>query len=326
MPTDRGAAPHHRPRTEEFDAFGPWVLPVRTPQEVPPLFRPHLADPAGAAVVVKVPRGIDRRDADPTMNLYDYLLIVDGAGLTVLTRTPAAPGGFITRNLPIDRLLALEESVNLLDARLTVHAVGAPALTVPFNGASRDTVGLLVRELRRRWLDDPRPGHGPGGPQDGGRADGGPPPPPFPIGLGELDADLSLVALYREVLAENPGMTLLAAHARGVVVPWAEGPGGVLVKMLHAMWPMTLQGAVLCGDDRELQVLHRRHWWVRGVRPVHSIARTVLPLARIRTVTVEDHPVYRGVEVVTLGLGGVDLTLPVPTGSAARAALVATRP
>ncbi|HQY33544.1 MAG TPA: hypothetical protein PLS68_06210 [Actinotalea sp.] len=313
MPTPRGSAPHHHLRTEEFDAFGPWVLPVRTPAEVPPLFRTHLPDPTGAAVVLKVPRAIERRDADATMNLYDHLLAVDAAGLTVLTRTPAAPGGFTTRVLAVDRLLALEESVDLLDARLTVHAVGVPPLTVPFNGSSRDTVGLLVHELRRRWLGGPGP--------VGTFA-----PPSVPAGLSELDADLALVSLYREVLAEDPSCALLGAHARRVVVPLAPGLGGAASRAVHAVWPMTLQGAIVCGDDRELHVLHRRHWWVRGGRPVNSIARTVLPLERVRTVEVEDHPVYRGVRVVTLGLGGADLTLPVPAGSATEAALVAARP
>ncbi|HWS57740.1 MAG TPA: hypothetical protein VN257_04315 [Actinotalea sp.] len=315
MRTNGDAAARLHLRTEEFDAFGPWVLPVGTPAEVPPLFRAHLADPSAADVVLKVPRPIDRRDADATMNLYDYLLVVDDAGLTVLHRTPAAPGGFLTRVLPIDRLLALEESTDLLDARLTVHALGAPALTVPFNGSSRDTVGTLVRAVRRRWLPEAPTALA----TDGTRA-------LIPAGLRDLDADLALVALYREVLAEEPSVRFLGAHPRRVVRPSAAGAGGALTRGMHAVWPMTLHGAVVCSDGRELQVLHRRHWWIRGGRPVNSIARTILPLDRVRTVTVEDHPVYAGVRVVTVGLEGVDLTLPVPAGSATELALVAIRP
>lgn len=298
-------------RTEEFDAFGPWVLAVRTAQEVPPLFRQHPVDPASAAVVLKVPRRIDRRDADPTMHLYDHLLVVDDAGLTVLSRSPGAPGGFLARVLAADALLSIEESADLLDARLVVHAVGAPVLTVPFNGASRDTVDLLVAALRERWAP---PAAVPTAAADHATRTAIP---------GTLADDLSLVALLREVEAQEPGMRVLAAHPRMTVRPGARGgASGALTRAMHALWPMHLQAAVVCSDGRELLVLHRRHWWVRGARPVHSIARTVLPLDRLVGVGAVDHPVYPQVRVLTLRLRGADLDLPVPAGSGAERALI----
>jgi hypothetical protein len=53
------------PSTPEYDAFGPWVDPVRTAEEVPPLYRDHPVDLAGSRLVLKVPRDIARRDATP---------------------------------------------------------------------------------------------------------------------------------------------------------------------------------------------------------------------------------------------------------------------
>jgi len=77
-------------RTAEFDAFGPWILQVSTYDDVPPLFR-TVANLDGANLALKIPRRIDRRDANP--DLYDQLLIVRDQGMDVLTRTPQfAPG------------------------------------------------------------------------------------------------------------------------------------------------------------------------------------------------------------------------------------------
>ena len=40
------------PSTPEYDAFGPWVDPVRTAEEVPPLYRDHPVDLAGSRLVL----------------------------------------------------------------------------------------------------------------------------------------------------------------------------------------------------------------------------------------------------------------------------------
>lgn len=315
MRTSRAGSVAGHPRTEEFDAFGPWVMPVRTPAEVPPLFRTHLPDPTSAEVVLKVPRVIDRRDADPSMHLYDHLLVVDADGLTVLSRQPATPGGYLSRTLPIDRLLAIEESVDLLDARVTVHAVGAPAITVPYNGSSQDVVAPLIDALRRRWFTAGTPT-----PVVPAR------PAPVPSVLSALHGDLALVTAFRELVTSEPAVVLRGAHPRTVVQPRAEGAAGAIARAWHAVWPMTVQAAIVCSDGREVQVLHRRFWWVRGTRPVTSTARTIVPADRVRTVEVADHPVYAGVRVVRLGLGGITLTMPVPAGSGTELALVALAP
>ncbi|WP_250445038.1 hypothetical protein, partial [Actinotalea sp. C106] len=87
--------------------------------------------------------------------------------------------------------------------------------------------------------------------------------------------------------------------------------------LAHAAWPMTLHGAVVCRSEGELQLVHRREWWLRGRRPVHSIERTVLPLARVDEVTTGEHPRYAGVIEVTVRLGETSLVLPVPATSGA---------
>ncbi len=310
MPAEKRATPHPMERTEEFDAFGPWVLPVTTADEVPRLFRPHAGDPTTAQAMIKVPRKISRRDANPSMDLYEHLLVVRDGTVVLLTRTPSQTGGVHQRSVALDRLVGLEESVDLLDGRLVLHPADGPVLRVSFNGASRDTVEALVAVVRQRWQ------------QGAGHAAPERDPHPVPLGLRDLGPDVALVTEYRALIAAEPGMRLLGAHPRRVVRPGAEGgavSAGGLTRFLHSLWPMHLQGAVVCSDGRELVVIHRRPWWTRGSRPVNSLARTIVPIDRAGPLVVVDHPEYDNVLLARLAGGVVEF--PMPVGSPSEVAL-----
>jgi len=84
-----GTASHRAVSTAEFDAFGPWIDEVRTASAVPRLYRDYPLDLDAARLVLKVPRNIARRDALPTMDLYDHLLVVGPHDLTVLSARTA---------------------------------------------------------------------------------------------------------------------------------------------------------------------------------------------------------------------------------------------
>ena len=315
------------PSTPEYDAFGPWVDPVRTVEEIPPLYREHPVDLAGSRLVLKVPRDIARRDATPDMDLYDHLLVLgpdrftalsrrtagDAAPRTRATARGAADGrGYDVRDVPYDQVAAVGTSVDLLDGRLTVHALAGPSVTVRFSGSSADVVEGFVDTLRA--LAWPVPTTGDPAPRD--PTAGGP-------GLGRLDRralgerEIGLVSAYREVADHEPGLRALAAHPRRTVLPRRGGAS----RVLHLLHPMTVQAAVVASDGRELQVFGRRDWLARGRTPVHSESRLVLPLDRLTGVRAVPHPVYDGVVVVTLRAGDAALDLPVPAGTDAERVL-----
>jgi hypothetical protein len=298
-------------RTAEFDAFGPWVDPVRTPDDVPPLYRDHAVDLAGSRLVLKVPRDIPRRDATPDIDLYDHLLVLGPDRFTALSRvdagrheTPREGRGYDVREIPYDRVAAVGTSVDLLDGRLTVHALTGAPVDVRYSGSSGDVITELVELLRE--LAWPVPSYGPPAPL----RDLGP-------GIGRLERralgehEIGLVGAYREIADREPGLRVLAAHPRQVVSPG----GGGLAQVGNVLRPMTLHAAVLATNGRELQVFGRRAWLARGRTPVHSESRLVVPLDRLTGVEPRQHPGYPGVTVVTLRAGEAALELPVPAGS-----------
>jgi len=300
MATDNEVTGHPE-RTEEFDAFGPWVYQVRTADEVPRLFRPFAGDPTSATMVIKIPRRIARRDANPRMDLYDHLLCLRGDTLTLLSRAPGDADGVRRRAVTAEQVVAIEDSVDLLDGRLGLRIADERPLVVSYNGASHDVVGQFVAALRRQVRG--------GAPAVDEAAAAAP-------ALDALWQDVALVSEYRELVREEPAMSVRAAHGRRVVEPIHAS---TLRRLLHRWWPMWLQAAVVCSDGVELLVLHRRSWWVRGSRPVHSVARTTMRLSA--GLSVEVVPTgYHGVSELRVGHDAARFA--VPTGSPAEKALL----
>ena len=273
-------------RTPELDAFGPWILRVRHPDDVPELFRP-VRDLAGARTVVKVPRPIERRDARAGMHLYDALIVVRDDGVEVLTREPDAPDGRVRRWLRADDLLAVENSTELLDGILRLHAAGIDPVEIPYNGASADVVLTLLDEIRYLW-----------------RPPAGFPAPQPPMSLDALGPDdVGLVSHHRDLARHDPLMRPLLLRRRHS----ARRAGNAFVRTVGGAWPPTLHAAVVETTGSELVVLHRRSWLDRGRRGVHSLATTVVPLSRNVHVEASDDPRWTGIR--RLRLAPTDITL-----------------
>ncbi|GAA2528966.1 hypothetical protein [Winogradskya humida] len=269
-------------RTAEFDAFGPWIYRVNTISDLPRLFQDAGIDPAAHQLVLKVPRNIERRNATPDMDLYDSLIAVDHETVTILRRQGSS---YDSARIPMDRITAIEDSVSMLDGRLTLYTSDGTNPVIAYNAADLPPVQNLIRVLREWYLpaavDEP----------SFALPDG-----PEPL-LG--DADTGLINEYRRLTRAEPGIHLISAFPRRRI-----GTG--------LLRPVTLHATITIGDDRELQQIHRRDRITRGNDKVLSIARTILPRTRITDIQVRPHERYR--DITVLMVNG-SLEIPVPAGS-----------
>ena len=292
-------------RTAEYDAFGPWIIQVSTPEDVPRLYRSFPLDLGSSLLVLKIPRGIARRDANPSMDLYDHLIVARSDRLTVLSRRSSA---YIAVDVDYASIVAIEDSVDLLDGLLTLHTDTGAAMTLPYNGSSQPMMSALVTLLRGRSLATAGAVRRGGSRWRAALPGQGLPTP----GLRDLgDRDVALVTEQRDLFRREPDLRFLAAHGGRAVAP----RGGSLTDLLRAARPTNLQGAVVCATEDELQILCRRHWFVRRSRPVHSITRLVLPVARVDAITTREDLRYAEVRLLTIHAGGTRLELALPTGS-----------
>lgn len=301
-------------RSAEFDAFGPWVDRVHDASEIPGLYRDYPVDFAASQLVLKVPRNISRRDALPTMDLYDHLIIVGPETLIVLSRVHTdthSSLGYTASTLGYGDVAAVTDTVDLVEGRIDILARTGATITVPYNGSSEQVITRLMDRLSELSLAALRPTTAVTLPETDAA----------PADLDLLDLgkeDVGLVTSYFDLMRHELGATLLAAHGRSVLPP----RGGLVVRAVHSVYPMTLHGAVLCRTDRELHIVARKSWLVRGNIPELSRAHTTIPLAAIEEIDLRPHPTYLDASVVTLRLGAARFDLVLPEGSAAVQALV----
>ena len=69
----------------EYDRFGPWAVAISDDDPPPPLFEP-LIERREPMLAIKIPRSVERRNARPGMDLYDYLVCLYEHDLVILAR------------------------------------------------------------------------------------------------------------------------------------------------------------------------------------------------------------------------------------------------
>ncbi|MBS1183436.1 MAG: hypothetical protein H6Q99_3316 [Proteobacteria bacterium] len=136
----------------EYDAFGPWLLPVGSAIEMPRRFRQAYDGLKDADHLIKIPRSVDRRDAYPGADLYGSVFALDADGFTLLT---AADGidGFISRQVVWDDVAAVRMLSNLLHAEFSLLLKEGDALTVPYNSVSVDLVTRIIAFVRQHLIE-----------------------------------------------------------------------------------------------------------------------------------------------------------------------------
>ncbi len=310
-----------RAGVSEYDRFGPWIDTVQSADDLPRLYRDHPIDFATARLVLKVPRNIARRNATADMDLYDRLLILDATTLTVLTRrVPSAKRGaaalfvrgFDAVTIALADVVAIRDTITLLDGQLVVATRHGEVIAVPYNGSASATVAGLVASLREAAVAREVGATGTtllaAGEATGTLTDA----------QLEGSSDVRTVNRFREVRGKNRALIPWTGHAQRRVRPRVDGAGGLLRAAHHTVAPMTLHGALLAADASALEIFARNAWLARGTAPTYSTSRLVLPLGAIDAIAVAQHPVYPAALAVSLRAGEwvTDLAVPADSGAA----------
>jgi hypothetical protein len=301
----------------EYDRFGPWIDDVTTLEEVPPLYRDHPLDLQRARLVLKVPRNISRRNATPDMDLYDHLLLLDEVGLTVLSRrltegsrrAPVARGYDVTF-VPYLQVVAVLDTVDLLDGRLTIFTQAGVALSVRYSGSARTNVTRLVSAIRAACAVYPPSVAGRALLKSAART-------VAPAVLDPGNADIVFVNDFEELERHHAELVAWTCHGRVATLPRGGGWAGAAWKVAHLVKPVTLHGAIVAGDHATVEIVGRREWLFRTRAPVYSRSRLVLPLGALQRLDVAPHERYVGVSVVRFGAGAASVEIAVPEDSAA---------
>jgi hypothetical protein len=281
-------------RNDEYDAFGPWIDEVMTGPELPRLYRDYPIDFGRALLVLKVPRDIARRDADPSMHLYDALLIVEPDLLTILQRTDDT---YSVSMVSYGDVFALHDSVLLLDGRFSIFLTDQAPVTLRYNGSARDTIIRLAALLQTLA------GSAEGMPETrtGAATDA-------VTSILSSELDYGLRGDCTDLLAREPESQFVAGHASRLV-----HPSGGVAAVTHRFRPAHLQAGIMLRTPTALVFTHRRDPIIRGRVNDLSHASTMFFPDRITHVDRQPHDVYEGVELVRVGTAVSTIELTVPT-------------
>jgi len=137
----------------EYDAFGPWLLPIGAAADMPPRFRTVYETVKDADFLIKIPRSIERRDAYPGCDLYSSVFAADADGFTVFTALDDE-SSFTTREVAWEEVAAVRCCNNLLRADFVLLLKEGDELVVPYSSVSSDLMGR-VSAFARQHLTRP---------------------------------------------------------------------------------------------------------------------------------------------------------------------------
>lgn len=73
-------------KTREYYAFGPWIYEIDDEHTMPSLFAPYYKQSEKPLMIFKIPRNIEFRNAEPTMDLYDYVIALFDTQIYMMKR------------------------------------------------------------------------------------------------------------------------------------------------------------------------------------------------------------------------------------------------
>jgi hypothetical protein len=133
----------------EYDAFGPWIYNVTAERDTPKRFHAACERHHGARFLLKVPRGVERRDAHPGMDLYVAMLAVHDHGASFMRLTDE---GVTVQDLVWDEVAALQSHTNLLSAAWTLMLRDGDAFSLDYNAVSSDLMDRVTDFVRSRLV------------------------------------------------------------------------------------------------------------------------------------------------------------------------------
>lgn len=133
---------------KEYDAFGPWIIEIKEDDDIPPIFRLYIDKNKEKTYAIKIPRQIDRRNAQPGMDLYDCVIIMYDATMLILNRKEKS---VISKEVEYKMVYAIKNKKDLLNNLLTIHLPNeVVSIKYTVSGA---IISKTVDLIRSKYLD-----------------------------------------------------------------------------------------------------------------------------------------------------------------------------
>lgn len=134
-------------RSFEYDAFGPWVYEIDKTYTLPPLYKSYQSELDHSFFAVKIPRNIDRVEANPSMDLYDMVILLFTDRILFLERQGAA---VCESSISYDSIRRIKSRECLLCGELTFFTEKDKSFLIRYNRVSEKIIYKLTRLIREK--------------------------------------------------------------------------------------------------------------------------------------------------------------------------------
>lgn len=265
---------------QEFNTFGPWTYEITDQYPIPRLFEPYFTDDDPAIIKLKVPRDIDRRNANPEMDLYDFVIALYQDHLRILQRQESVVKEYLIK---AKDFMGIRIYKNLLKGACTIYSIDG-AISFPFNTVSMDLIwkfaGLTTKTLEtsdttERKIDLSV----------------------LPVTDSEPETML-LINMLHNIRLTHPGICLGAVQKGGEVYRRDD-----ITSVERTIWKELNPEAVHLYTDKELIILENGFFPNREGTPDFGYTYTILPLIHVNGVEIADSKEYSLLEDCTIYLG-----------------------
>jgi hypothetical protein len=260
----------------EYDRFGPWAIEISAQDPPPPLFLPYLTNDETPLLSLKIPRKIERREASPGMNLYDYVVVVNQEEIRILKRTGDAVRLVTIFYRDIQAIVYAED---LLAGHVRL-VLPEETFELPYNTVSSNLMTRMVNLIRERYADDVG--------WDGLGTE---------IDPAEEELSFYYSGLLKDIRRRSPELRVLACQAETRVGRY-ESRG--LRRLFFGIVGKTLLESLVLSDGKELRLMNRgRIFRYRGIA-VYARNTYYVPVSKIAGV--DWHEDERDRAIVSLNL------------------------
>ena len=261
----------------EYDAFGPWIYEVNEEHLMPSLFVSYYKEDSNYLMRVKIPRNIERKEANPDMDLYDYVIGMYEDHIYILKRNNKYVEEIRTFYSEIEGIEDLRE---LLKGTLTIYLKNNK-IVIHFSTVSGDVIMKLTRIIRERYTK---------------RA--------FSEKIDYYyDKDLNLDTLYLNLLnsikSEDRAIRICAIQ-RSISLEFKVG--SFLERIQHFLSGNTLLNTLHLSTSQELIIFTRGKVFNKNKQKNYNYAITYIPLEKLCSIKIENYEKYSGLVVLNLKL------------------------
>jgi hypothetical protein len=257
----------------EYDAFGPWIYEVNEEHPMPPLFAPYYKSLDNSLMVIKIPRNLERRNARPDMDLYDYVISLYEDSICILKRVDEH----------VEEMRAHYSSIVGIEdhRRLLKGTLDHDKLIIPYNTVSSNIILKFTRIIREKFTQksfDIKSAFDPG-------------------------EDYGVEVLYRNMLKDiKPIIPDIRVCAVQRSIPLKLAKGNFFERLGHFFSRQILLNSLHLTNNKELIVFTRGRAIIKRGKANYDYSTIYIPIEKLESIFTERDEKYEGLEVINLKL------------------------